>query len=287
MWIVMGVGLMGLVIFLFILWKPLFTPWGTQPSQTVAVIEKRPFISNIEIISSEPPKEIQKTESAPILKESPSIVQVEKGLPEPKPLIEEKKEKPLPNKMIEEKRDQQAKQTQKEAIEKKESSLPSSSPKEESSSPSIGIEQEGGRDRILVSEGLSHFNSGVHFYQQGEISKAIQTYQKAIELNPSYVEAYNNLGIIYQEIGDLEGALKAFQKAIEINPGYEKGYNNLGILFLFKGHYDKTAEAFQKALEINPNNIESHINLGTLYKGLNPTKKPLPLILSMEKLITI
>jgi tetratricopeptide (TPR) repeat protein len=144
--------------------------------------------------------------------------------------------------------------------------LPLTAQKEEAPLKSIGVQQEGGKEGTLASDVLNHFNSGVTFYNQKEFSKAIQAYQKVIELDPTYVEAYNNLGIIYQMMGDVDRAFGAYQKATEINPRYEKGYNNLGILLLLKGRYEEALEVFQKALGINPNNIESHINLGILFK---------------------
>jgi Tfp pilus assembly protein PilF len=145
-------------------------------------------------------------------------------------------------------------------------SLPLTTQKEEAPYKSIGAGREGGKDPTLTSDVLTQFNSGVHFYNEKQFSKAIQAYQKAIELDPAYVEAYNNLGIIYQLMGDAEKAFWAYRKSTEINPRYEKGYNNLGILLLLKGHYDEALAAFEKALAINPNNIESHINLGVLFK---------------------
>jgi Flp pilus assembly protein TadD len=143
---------------------------------------------------------------------------------------------------------------------------PLAAQKEDTPPKSVGVEQEGGKAGRLASDVLNHFNSGVTFYNQKEFSKAIQAYQKAIELDPNYVEAYNNLGIIYQMMGDVDRAFGAYQKATEISPRYEKGYNNLGILLLLKGRYEEALEAFQKVLAINPNNIESHINLGILFK---------------------
>jgi tetratricopeptide (TPR) repeat protein len=138
--------------------------------------------------------------------------------------------------------------------------------KEDKPLKSVGVEQEGGKSGALASDVLNHFNAGVTFYNQREFSKAIQAYQKVIELDPVYVEAYNNLGIIYQMTGDVDRAFGAYQKATEINPRYEKGYNNLGILLLLKDRDEEALEAFQKALAINPKNIESLINLGTLFK---------------------
>lgn len=119
----------------------------------------------------------------------------------------------------------------------------------------------------------TYFNSGINFYRQREIAKAIQSYKKVIELDPGYVEAYNNLGIIYQDIGDFDKASELYQKAIEINPQYEKAYNNLGILYLITNRYDESLSAFQNAIEINPHNIESNINLGTLFRRKNELEK--------------
>ena len=125
---------------------------------------------------------------------------------------------------------------------------------------------ETGKNQATASDVLIHFNSGVDLYHQRDYSKAIQAYQKVIELDPGYAEAYNNLGIIYQEAGDLDRALASYQKAIEINPKSEKALNNLGVLLYLKGRYEESIQAFQKALTLNANNIESHINLGILFK---------------------
>ncbi len=119
----------------------------------------------------------------------------------------------------------------------------------------------------------TYFNSGVEYYRQREFAKAIQSYKKVIELNPSYFEAYNNLGIIYQDLGDYDKASELYNKAIKVNPQYEKAYNNLGILYLITNRYDEALTAFQNALRINPNNVESNINLGTLYRRKNQFDK--------------
>jgi Tfp pilus assembly protein PilF len=127
-------------------------------------------------------------------------------------------------------------------------------------------ELETAQHRTAASDALIHFNSGVEFYHQRDYAKAIQAYQKVIDIDPGYAEAYNNLGIIYQDAGDFDRALSAYQKAIEINPRYEKALNNLGVLLYLKGGYEESIRAFQKALTLNANNIESHINLGILFK---------------------
>ncbi|MEW6375390.1 MAG: tetratricopeptide repeat protein, partial [Thermodesulfobacteriota bacterium] len=207
----------------------------------------------------------------------PSSPRGEKESPdEPRPSLNEKRGEP-PIKQV--------------AVEKKVikpvtplSPAPSTSLKEKTSAKGIEVKREPDKDRPFASEILHHFNSGVQFYNQREFSKAIQAYQKVVELDTTYIEAYNNLGIIYQEMGDLESAFKAFQKSIEINPRYEKAFNNLGIVFYTSGRHEEAVVAFQKALTINPNNIESHINLGILFKKQGESGKAIE---SFQKALSI
>ena len=45
---------------------------------------------------------------------------------------------------------------------------------------------------------------------------AISDYNKAIELNPNYADAYNNRSIAKESIGDLNGACEDARKAISL-----------------------------------------------------------------------
>lgn len=144
------------------------------------------------------------------------------------------------------------------------SSLPS--PKEEIVSKPVMFIQGDKKDHPLHREAIQYFNAGISYHQQGNAPKAIQSYQKVLELDPNHIEAYNNLGILYQEIGDLDKAYQSYQKAIEINPRYEKALNNAGIILLLKGEEEQAIAIFQNILSFNPDHLESHIHLGTLYK---------------------
>lgn len=133
-------------------------------------------------------------------------------------------------------------------------------------SKSMGLDRQTDKHQTSISEATTHFNQGVDFHRKRNNVKAIEAYEKVIELDPMFIEAYNNLGVLYQEMGLYDKALEVFQKAIQINPRYDKILNNLGTLLLLRERYEESKEAFQKALIINPNNIESHINLGILFK---------------------
>jgi tetratricopeptide (TPR) repeat protein len=287
-WILVGAGFVFLCIVLFILIKPASPPLATQSNQTMVLMERKPSVPVLEKISTEPlsevliPSEDEEPSSTiqALNRMSPKQTDIEESLSigaalkdqpftENKLSLNKKKEESLIKNVSEEEK----LKTQGKVMAEK--SLRPSPPSQQGESPSksIEVEQEGGKDGTLTSEALTHFNSGVHFYKQREFSKAIQAYQKVIEVDPTYIEAYNNLGIIYQMLGDVDKAFGFYQKSTEINPRYEKGYNNLGILLFLKGHYEEAQEAFQKSLTMNSNNIESHINLGTLFKKKGELEK--------------
>ena len=45
------------------------------------------------------------------------------------------------------------------------------------------------------------FMRGINYHNQGNRGKAIESYDEAIELQPDYVEDYNNRGLVFREIG--------------------------------------------------------------------------------------
>jgi Flp pilus assembly protein TadD len=279
-WIVIGAGLISFCILLFFFLRPASSPLATQTNGAVVPIEKKPAVPVAEKISSEPPKEgaslpkdkeplLANQALDPVRSGTPSGQAGIQGPPNAGSALSEPPSHPVG--AVGEK---VSPATQPTFNEKRGRSRVKQAPppllpvtqKEEAPSKSIAVQQEGEKDHTLAPDVLNHFNSGVTFYNQNDFSKAIQAYRKVIELDPTYVEAYNNLGIVYQAMGEVKSAFGAYQKSTEINPRYEKGYNNLGLLFLLEDRYEEALEVFQKALAINPNNIESQINLGILFK---------------------
>jgi type IV pilus biogenesis/stability protein PilW len=119
-----------------------------------------------------------------------------------------------------------------------------------------------GRDRY-------HFNMGLFYQRKGEYARAAEAYEKAVELNPFHVEAYNNLGVLYKEIGELDRAIVRYGKALAIDPTYVKAYNNLGVALVGQGKLEEATAQFERALELNPKNVESYTNLGVIYRRRN------------------
>jgi Tfp pilus assembly protein PilF len=84
---------------------------------------------------------------------------------------------------------------------------------------------------------------GIDVAQRGLWREAIYRWEKAVELDPSYSAAYNDLAVAYEHEGQLDKARTAYEKAIEIDPNNTQIRQNYE---LFKEINDRTGAAKDK-----------------------------------------
>ena len=77
---------------------------------------------------------------------------------------------------------------------------------------------------------------GIAVAQRGLWREAAYRWQHAVELDPTYAAAWNNLGIGYEQLGRFDDARKAYEKALEIEAGNTFIRNNYD---LFREIYDR------------------------------------------------
>ena len=61
-------------------------------------------------------------------------------------------------------------------------------------------------------------------------NNAVYSFERAIEINPNYSDAWNNYGVALQRLNRIDEAISAYSKALEIDPNNETAKNNLQIL---------------------------------------------------------
>ena len=116
-------------------------------------------------------------------------------------------------------------------------------------------------------------NRGIAFKNMGRYERAVEDYDKAIALNPLYVLAYNNRGIAFKNMGRYERAVEDYDKAIALNPLYVLAYNNRGIAFKNMGRYERAVEDYDKAIALNPYFYDAFFNRGLAHEELKQFKK--------------
>ena len=93
------------------------------------------------------------------------------------------------------------------------------------------------------TEAKSQVEFGINVAQRGLWREAIYRWQKATELDPTYVAAFNDLAIAYEHEGQFDKARKAYEKAIELDPNNAQVRQNYE---LFKEINDRTSQGKEK-----------------------------------------
>jgi Tfp pilus assembly protein PilF len=68
------------------------------------------------------------------------------------------------------------------------------------------------------SEAKEQVEFGIKVAQNGLWKEAAYRWEKAVQLDPTYAAAWNNLAIAYEQQGDFEKAAKAYEAAVKIDP---------------------------------------------------------------------
>jgi Flp pilus assembly protein TadD len=86
-------------------------------------------------------------------------------------------------------------------------------------------------------ESKAQVEFGIVAAQKELWKEALYRWQRAVQIDPTYAAAYNNLAIAYEHEGKFEEARKAYEKALELDPQNQLIQQNYD---LFKEINDRT-----------------------------------------------
>jgi len=89
------------------------------------------------------------------------------------------------------------------------------------------------------ADARSQVEFGINVANKGLWREAIYRWEKAVELDPKYAAAYNDLAVAYEHEGQIEKARKAYEKAIELDPNNVQIRQNYD---LFKEIHERTSQ---------------------------------------------
>jgi tetratricopeptide (TPR) repeat protein len=93
-----------------------------------------------------------------------------------------------------------------------------------------------------------YINMGLTYDEKKkDYGKALECYEKAIEIEPDSSDAHFNAGIVYAKMKEFDRAIAYFEMAIKYNERDFEAYWYMGLCYRNKGEADKQAACLQKA----------------------------------------
>ena len=113
-----------------------------------------------------------------------------------------------------------------------------------------------------------YLGKGLGWYELKDYQKAIQNYDKALELAPRNINLYYNRGIVKGKLQDYPRAIQDYDKAIELDHKNISAYINRGIAKSNLRDYTGAISDYNKAIELDPQNAAAYNNRGNAKKNL-------------------
>lgn len=113
----------------------------------------------------------------------------------------------------------------------------------------------------------AHMELGRIFSYLGD-SVAIQYYKNAINLVPESIDAHYSMAMFLQESGDFKRALDTYNKLIDIDSLFFPAYHNIGYMYMYKKEFTKGIGFFNKAIDINPKYVQAYLHRGVCFEEL-------------------
>lgn len=112
------------------------------------------------------------------------------------------------------------------------------------------------------------FNLGVVLQALSEFDEAAKTYAAALKINPRLHDVWNNLGICQAKLGQT-AAIDSFDRAIQLNPQFLGARVNAANLLFTTGRFDDAEQMYRKLLQQHSGQAEAQNNLGLILIKLN------------------
>lgn len=143
-------------------------------------------------------------------------------------------------------------------------------------------------NRQKVKQILNDIDS---LFDAGNLEKAVKECDTLIQLEPSLAEAYHYRGMIFDEMGKLEDAIADYQKAVQLNPDFEDAWEDLFSVeeeieseflesttkqyldnaqaYALEGEVVKAIEEIEKATSSMPNIASAYNYLGIIFEEMD------------------
>ncbi len=108
------------------------------------------------------------------------------------------------------------------------------------------------------------YDDGMEYINEGDTENAILKFSKAVEIDPNFAFAWDNLGISYRKNKQYEQAIGAYLKSLEIYPEGRLPLLNIAITYNLNQQYTEAITYYENFIDIYSDDPEGYYGLGLI-----------------------
>jgi tetratricopeptide (TPR) repeat protein len=113
---------------------------------------------------------------------------------------------------------------------------------------------------------VQFFRDGLSFLSKDDCEKALPYFEKAVESDNTYAEAWAQTGFCNEKLGRHSEAIESSKRAVTLRPSAES-YFNIGLASYYLKQYREATEAYRQAIRLDPYNAaDAYYALGLVYR---------------------
>ncbi|HEX4823058.1 MAG TPA: tetratricopeptide repeat protein [Candidatus Polarisedimenticolaceae bacterium] len=121
---------------------------------------------------------------------------------------------------------------------------------------------------LARSPGQASLDEGAAQYRQGQFKAALESFRRAVDLDPSLTKAWENLGWAHHRLGDDAEALRVWQNVLKLEPENVASWNAVGEVRFDREEFAAAAAAYERSLALQPGQTDVQLRLGQADEAL-------------------
>jgi tetratricopeptide (TPR) repeat protein len=116
------------------------------------------------------------------------------------------------------------------------------------------------------AKAVQYFRDGLSFLSKDDCEKALVSFEKAVESDSNYAEAWAQSGFCNEKLGKHAEALEASRRAVNLRPSAES-YFNIGLANFYLKQYKEAVDGYRQAIKLDPyNSADAYYALALVYR---------------------
>ena len=103
------------------------------------------------------------------------------------------------------------------------------------------------------------FETGIQMMNLGYFKRSIEYFDKVININPNFAEAWNKRATAHFMMGNFDLSMQDISKTLQLEPRHFGALDGMSLIFMHTNQPEKAIDVYDKMLEIFPNSTGTKI----------------------------